>query len=305
MKKRLFTDLNIKRIGDFVDLHYSKTPNLKNNVPPFSSIEISINGACNRRCHFCPRVREDEYPNIPTSLDINVFKKLINDLTEINYTGRFSFTGFSEPLLTKNLHEYIEIIKDKLKESTAEIVTNGDVLVSKNGKKILEKLYRSGLDNTRVSLYDGPHQIKIFEKIKSDLKLSNKQFIIRERFLGPDQSFGMTISNRAGSVTVKTKDFTVEPLKEPLKQSCYYPFYKVLIDYDGTVLMCSNDWKKEKPMGNIHKESLIKIWSNNKFNTQRNKLCNKDRSEKPCNVCDVDGILNGKVSFNRWKEYLK
>ena len=87
MKKRLFTDLNIKRIGNFVDEHYSRTPNLKNNIPPFSSIEISLNGSCNRRCHFCPRVNEEAYPNIPTSLDIKVFKKLINDLTKVKYTG--------------------------------------------------------------------------------------------------------------------------------------------------------------------------------------------------------------------------
>ena len=105
---RTIQSLNIKRIGDFVDKHYYRTPNLKNNIPPFSSIEISLNGSCNRRCHFCPRVDEERYPNIPTSLDFQVFKKLINDLTEINYTGRFSFTGFSEPLLTKNLYEYIK-----------------------------------------------------------------------------------------------------------------------------------------------------------------------------------------------------
>ena len=69
--------------------------------------------------------------------------------------------------------------------------------------------------------------------------------------------------------------------------------------------MCSNDWKKERPMGNIHKDSLIKIWSNNKFISKRKKLCNKDRNENPCNVCDVDGTLNGKISFDRWKDYFK
>jgi len=305
MKKRLFTDLNIKRIGDFVDHHYSKTKNLDGDIPPFSSIEISLNGSCNRRCHFCPRVDEKEYPNIPTSLDLRVFKKLVDDLTKINYSGRFSFTGFSEPLLTKNLYQYISYSKEKLNDSVVEIVTNGDVLVSKNGQRILNELFQSGLDNCRVSLYDGPHQVKIFKKIQSDLNLSDKQFIIRERFLGPDQSFGLTISNRAGSVKLKTDHFVVEPLKEPLKQPCYYPFYKVLIDYDGTVLMCSNDWKKEKPMGNIKDESLLSIWSNNLFNSQRQKLCNSDRSENPCNVCDVNGTLNGEVAFNRWQNYFR
>ena len=30
-----------------------------------------------------------------------------------------------------------------------------------------------------------------------------------------------------------------------------------------------------------------------------------NRNEKPCNVCDVDGTLNGKVSFDRWKQYFE
>ena len=64
MKKKLFTDINIKRIDNFLDQHLEKAKNLSNGVPPFSSVEISINGACNRRCHFCPRVVKEDYPNI-------------------------------------------------------------------------------------------------------------------------------------------------------------------------------------------------------------------------------------------------
>ncbi len=93
-KKNLFIDKNISRVGDYVDEHVNKTKNLKNNIPPFSSIEFSINGACNRRCVFCPRVNKAEYPNILNNLDMNAFKNLIKDLVSINYNGRFSFTGF-------------------------------------------------------------------------------------------------------------------------------------------------------------------------------------------------------------------
>ena len=303
MKTRLFTDKNIARIGNFVDDHVSSVSNLENDIPPFSSVEFSINGACNRRCHFCPRVNEKEYPNILENLDMEAFKNLIKDLVKINYTGRFSFTGFCEPLLTKNLHEYISEIKMHLPKTTVEIVTNGDVLLSKNGEQILKTLFDSGLDTIRISLYDGPHQIKVFKKLKDKLSLNDKQFFIRERFLGLDQSFGLTISNRAGSVNLKTDHFELKPLSEPLARPCYYPFYKVLIDHDGTVLMCSNDWKKEKPLGNILTESLLKIWSNSEFIKVRKKLYKKDRCHKPCNVCDVDGTLNGKKSFERWEKY--
>ena len=303
MKKQLFTDKNIKRVGNFVDEHVLSVPNLENDIPPFSSIEFSINGACNRRCEFCPRVNEKDYPNVLQNLDMGAFKSLVKDLVKINYTGRFGFSGFCEPLLTKNLDKYIYEIRKNLPKTIIEIVTNGDVLLAKTGEPMLKKLYNSGLNTIRISLYDGPHQIEIFKKLKDKMSLSDKQFILRERFLGPDKSFGITISNRAGSVNLKTDYFELKPLKEPLKKSCYYPFYKVLIDHDGTVLMCSHDWKKEKPFGNILNESLLKIWSNAEFIKVRKKLSQNNRCYKPCNVCDVNGTLNGKVSFDRWGKY--
>ena len=305
MKKKLFVDRNIKRVGDFVDTHISRTKNFDDNTPPFSSIEFSINGACNRRCEFCPRVSKENYPNILNNLNMDAFKNLINDLTSINFDGRFSFTGFCEPLLTKNLNEYVYEIRSKLPKSVIEIVSNGDVLITKVGPKMLDNLFKAGLTRIRISLYDGPHQIKIFEDIKKKHQLSDDQFLIRNRYLGPDESYGITIANRAGSVELKNDFFELKALDEPLKKPCYYPFYKVLIDFDGAVLMCSNDWKKEKIYGNINDESIFKIWSSHKFNETRKKLVCGDRNYKPCNLCDVDGTLNGKKSFERWKEYFQ
>ena len=161
-----------------------------------------------------------------------------------------------------------------------------------------------GLNNCRVSLYDGPHQIDFFEKLKEELSLSDEQLIIRKRYLGPDESFGLTISNRAGSVKLKNEYFELKPLEEPLKQPCYYPFYKVLLDHNGDVLICSNDWKKEAVVGNIGDESLVKIWSNKMFSNIRKSLINNNRCHKPCKTCDVNGLMNGKKSFDRWKKFL-
>lgn len=304
MEKKLFTDINIKRIDNFLNDHLETTQNYTNGVPPISSIEISINGACNRRCFFCPRVDEAAYPNRLKSLDMNVYNNLILNLKDNKFTGRISFSGFCEPLLTKNLDEYVRIARENLHTSPIEIVSNGDPLLAKNGKNRLSELYKAGLSNIRVSLYDGPHQIQQFKNLKKELSLSNDQFIIRIRYLGPEESYGLTISNRAGSVKLKNEKFELKPLKEPLKQSCYYPFYKVLIDHNGDVLMCSNDWKKELPMGNLNYDNLISIWSNEKFIELRKKLINNNRNHKPCNVCDVNGLLNGKKAFERWNKFI-
>lgn len=301
-KKILHKDINIDRVDKIISSHLKKKQKYK-LYPMLSSIEFSINGACNRRCFFCPREDEKNYPNIIKSIPLNIFKELVLHLKENNYEGRLSFSGFCEPLLTKNIFDYIEIISKNL-NGPIEMVSNGDVLLSKNGEEKLVKLYESGLTNLKLSLYDGEHQVVEFLKIKKKLKLSDEQLILRKRYLGPEESHGLTISNRAGSVSMKNEYFELKPLDEPLKQPCYYPFYKVLIDYDGSVLMCSNDWKKENIIGNINKENLLDIWIKKNFLDVRSKLLNSDRNHKPCDVCDVNGTLNGKKSFDEWKTCL-
>ena len=228
MSSKLFIDQNITRLGDFVDNHYDDNydPAL---APPFSIIEFSINGACNRRCHFCPRVDENKYPNIYNTLDYSVYENLISELESIDYSGRISYSGFSEPLLTKNLDQYIQLTRNKLPKSNIGIVSNGDPLTGKRKDK-LEKLFIAGLSDIKISLYDGPEQKPYFEKLGKELGLNSKQYIIRERYLPPEKSYGITISNRAGSVNLKNQHFELKPLNVSLSKPCHYPFFKVLID---------------------------------------------------------------------------
>ena len=305
MKNPIFLDKNIQRVENFVQKYYSKKRTLKNGYPVFSSIEISLNGACNRRCEFCPRVSKKEYPNLYQSLDFSDFKKMIGDLNKIHFEGRISFSGFCEPLLTKNINDYIQLIRKELPKVNIDMVSNGDVITKKNFKKVLENLFGSGLDTIRLSLYDGPHQVDYFQDIKKKLKLNDDQLITRKRYLGPEESFGITLCNRAGSVKLKKGNLDIKPLETSLNKACYIPFHKILIDYDGTVLMCANDWKKENPLGNIKHESIIDIWCNEISQKTRARLMNKDRSQNPCNKCDINGTLNGQKPFDLWKKILK
>ena len=90
MKKILYEDINIKRTGKFIDSFFDQKKTLPSGHPLFFHIEFSINGTCNRRCFFCPRVDPEKYPNITTSLDIKVFEKMVLELW-INFNGRISF----------------------------------------------------------------------------------------------------------------------------------------------------------------------------------------------------------------------
>jgi len=292
-------DINIGRIATFVDAHIASATFNDKNIPPFSSVEFSINGLCNRRCKFCPRVDVDRFPNKDEHLSCAVFQSLINQLADIQYKGRISFSGFSEPLLTKDIEKYIEYARKVCPTITIEMVSNGDFATPER----LKSLFEAGLDNIRISVYDGLEQEAALNAIKKELCLSDEAFILRNRYQLPKDNYGLVISNRAGAINLDDDGIILKPLEEPLPQACYYPFYKMLIDYDCTVYICSNDWLKKYPVGDVSQKDIVSIWNGDRFHSVRQKLIMKDRNFVPCKVCDVNGLYNGDKHFQAWVQY--
>jgi len=93
------------------------------------------------------------------------------------------------------------------------------------------------------------------------------------------------------------------PLATALKQPCFYPFYQVLVDYDGAVLLCPHDWGKKLIAGNLNYQTIHEIWNNSVMRRVRRNMANSDRNFAPCDVCDVDGTLMGRSHFDEWQEY--
>ena len=178
--------------------------------------------------------------------------------------------------------------KDKLPNSNIELVTNGDVL----NLSRLKKLFSHGLNKILISAYDGKKEADLLEKLCVAAKLKSKQFIVRHRYLHESQDFGITLSNRSGSM--QNAEYKIASLKEPLKKPCYIPTYTFFLDYQGDVLICPHDWGKKIILGNLNNESFSEIWFSKKAMRIRNLLNNSNRNFTPCNVCDVDGTLMGK-----------
>ena len=131
--------------------------------------------------------------------------------------------------------------------------------------------------------------------------VSTEQVILRKRYLPPEESFGINVTNRAGMVTIS--ELHVAALKEPLRQPCYYPHYRMMIDHNGDVLLCPHDWGKKLVVGNVAKEHLIAIWTGKLLTQVRKRLGAADRRAPPCNVCDVPGTFQGGEHFKAWEEF--
>jgi radical SAM protein with 4Fe4S-binding SPASM domain len=290
-------DKNIIRKEEIVrsKIQYYNYKNYK--IPLMSVVEISNSGLCNRKCSFCPR-------SDPNYLDVNEFlsdkthTKIFSELSELNYGGMIIYSGFVEPLLHKKIYQNIAEARKFLPDAQIEIITNGDVL---NIERI-KKLFYAGLSTLLISVYDGPKEEEKFYELCKDADLKKHQYVIRNRYLSSEENFGLNFSNRSG--LLKDALYSVQPLQEPLKNSCNYPAYNFFIDYNGDVLMCSHDWGKKYILGNIKKEKIIDIWCNKKYDKARKKLLNKDRKFSPCNKCDVSGELIGSEHAKKWTSIL-
>ena len=295
MQETRFIDPSTKRKDSIVKDKLS----LHNNVVLPSIIEFNITGSCNRDCSFCPVSNPKVYTKTKDMLDVKLFEKIVKDLQTINYEGKILFSAFSEPLLHKEVENLIFVAKKYLPNIRLEMVSNGDLLTSKK----LKKLYEAGLDTINISMYDGKHQITYFENIRLEADVPKDVVVTRRRYF-EDGNYGITISNRVGLVdSNEYRDENEEAIIDlPLKQPCYYPFYMILVDYNGDVLLCPHDWNKTLKFGNLEEKTFFNIWNGKALNGIRKRLAHSDRNFGACKNCDVLGTVIGKESFKAWNK---
>ena len=287
-------DRNVARKDSFKKTLKTKT-DLK--LPPiFSWMEFSLSGLCNRVCEFCPRSNPKEFPNLNKHMSIESYTSVVEDLKSINYKGGLIYSAFSEPTLYKYLFEAITVTRNLLPNNRIEMVTNGDNLKL---DKLL-KLFDSGLTQISISLYDGPHQIEGFKKLKSQANLTDEQFDLRYRW-EKEENYGINLTNRAGAIHMP--ELNVKRLKHGIKKKCFYPFYQLMVDYDGAVLLCNHDWYKKLIVGNINQSSILEIWDSQIYEKTRKNLSKAMRVDSPCKECDANGTMMGGEYVKEWEDY--
>jgi len=138
--------------------------------------------------------------------------------------------------------------------------------------------------------------------LRVEAGLNKEQFHIRERWYTAEEHFGISsLTNRAGANIMA--EINVNKLNTALKRKCFYPFYQILVDFDGAVLLCNHDWDKRLILGNVKETSILDIWNSEKYKEVRGNLANANRNHSPCNRCDANGMQMGGEFVSKWKEY--
>ncbi|MEW6619433.1 MAG: SPASM domain-containing protein [bacterium] len=248
-----------------IENYSSKIPDI------FSRVEIEINTACNMKdlsgsyCSYCPNSIIDPI-DPPQLMDDNLYTKIIDELKELGFSGRLSFHFYSEPLLHPQIEWIIKYATEKLHPRAERILyTNGDKLTESKYNKLVE----SGVTLIVISNH------------------SKKEFPLR-----PFQTVleNFHINNKGGVLgCIKT-----------LNLPCFVPRHRLVIAYNGDILLCYEDARRINRFGNIKDKSIKEVWFSDTFNKMRQNLIEGRRDlYDPCKVCDNQAhIKYGQINVN-------
>jgi GTP 3',8-cyclase len=231
------------------------------SIPWPSVVEIEVGVRCNRTCSYCPNATLGS--TLPSSfIGIELFSRIVDQLSEISFSGRLSFHFYNEPLLRKDLDELVTIARAALPLAHLVLYTNGDLLSDARYASLLE----AGIDFFIVTRHGGepmPHRLHQLVQFPLDLDLSG----------------------RAGAVLT---------VKEPLRRACHAPSEMLIVTVNGDVVLCHEDARREVVVGNLGRSSLEDIWYSDTMEKLRHHLVRGDRRAAGpvcarCNHCAYPG----------------
>ena len=279
------TEFNIHRKSAYAD-----NVQMVGDIPFFSWLDLNVTELCNRQCVFCPRIDPNVYPNQNLFMSLDLVEKIGGELRALNYEGAVVLSGFGESLLHPQILHLVKALGPPLH---TELVTNGDRLTV----ELIKQLFRAGLSFIAVSVYDGREQLDRLGDMFALAGCDGSRYLLRDRWHGPDQDFGLKLTNRAGTV-----DAGNQP---PVSKDghCFYPSYAAMVDWNGDVLLCVQDWNKRVRFGNLNYQRLLEIWMNKDLSERRARLALSGRHCEPCNKCNAMGTVHGNAHARAWGFY--
>ena len=99
-------DLIAKNASPLDDIEYLKVYYQQHgNFPMFTQVLLETRTDCNRSCKFCP---QSHFVRPLKVMEWEVFTKVINELSAIDFGGRIAFYMTNEPLLETRLLDMIK-----------------------------------------------------------------------------------------------------------------------------------------------------------------------------------------------------
>lgn len=256
--------------------------------PPFK-IELDLVEGCFMKCKFCALWGLPEGFNNYHYMSKATLEEICVKIKEAGWNSRIVLAGHGEPMKHPHIVECIKTIRTRLPKNTIALITNGFNLTVDMAKK----LFKAGLSNIAISEYTNFPQIK---QIKAELKkefnvtdweddkyIGNPTHLVSKITVSPPFEF----EKKNSSHRIVNRCGVAEPgSHEKQNTRCGKPFRDMYISYDGTLVICCQDFRRSLKLPNIFDDSIDNLWNCKELQAIRRILYTDKRQIYPCNICD-------------------
>ena len=231
-----------------------------------ATITVNVTERCQLACPFCPHGHGYKPRG---EMDRQTAMQLIARIKENRFSGRVSISGNGEPTLWPHLFWFLESLPEEVDK---QVISNG---------------ITKGFDYERLG---GMCRLVISRHSDAPLETGNARCIVRDCAPGSED---LKLTNRGGALGGEKEN----------RGLCTFPFYKMFIDYDGSYLLCCDDWlrKSKVPKQDIFHLSLEEYFYG-ALRSKKQEIAEHGRIAEPCVSCTADGKLMGR---NFVEEFLR
>lgn len=246
---------------------------IHDKVPLFNHIEIETINRCNGSCSFCP-VNHKEDPREKAVMSDDLFKNIVNQLQEINYSGRFTTFSNNEPLLDDRIVEFNQYAREHLPNARIHMFTNGTLMTLDKFTALTDILDELIIDNYQ-------QELKLIKPCQAIVEYCEKHPALKEKVTIVLRKPKEILTSRGGTAPNRSE------LIEYCKDRCLLPFKQLIVRPTGQISLCCNDALGKYTLGNASKEKLLDIWYGSKFQMVRKCLYEGRENWGNCKYCDT------------------
>lgn len=252
---------------------YDAVENFKDSQPLFNHIEVETINRCNGNCSFCP-VNKNNDPREKAIMTEDLFKKIVSQLAEIDYDGRFTTFSNNEPLLDERIVAWNQYAREHLPHARMHLFTNGTLFTIDKFIALTDILDELVIDNYQqdLDLIKPCREIEAY--CKDHPELCKKVTIVLRK---PDE----ILTSRGGTAPNRKE------LVRYGKDRCILPYKQMVVRPDGKVSLCCNDAVGKYTLGDVNMESLLDIWYGARFQMVRKCLYEGRENWGNCQFCDT------------------
>lgn len=278
---------------------------------PFT-LKVELTEGCNLYCDFCGLQGIREGPGGPYKfMSVATADKIGELMAKAEWNPRIEMAMHGEPTMNPNRVNIIAALRDHLPRASIMMTSNGGGLLPDPFDKI-QAMMDAGLNILALDDYD---YVNIVDKIEKE--------VICERYpenpdanpyrrrpkdslvvIMPDISAtaegvhsANIISNHCGAAGPRNQ--------RKQGKRCARPFRELAITWDGEVVLCCNDWRREFTVGNVNNVSDIRtLWDHPAMHSIRKYAYHGQRTIGPCDGCDSHSHRCGLLPDKKGQEHL-